>query len=84
MYRRYDRVRKYDRGEALTTEVLYDEARGGYICFYCGEDFTHSQLHGLYGGGFLPDRLLWRTRQLSTLRSESCLICELSCGRFAD
>lgn len=37
--------------------VLYDERQDGYICGYCCDDFTHSQLHATYGGDILPMRI---------------------------
>lgn len=64
--------------------VLYDERQDGYICGYCCDDFTHSQLHATYGGDILPMRIRRSNKTLKHLRDEECLLCGMSVGRSFD
>jgi hypothetical protein len=74
---------RYDQ-ETHVGEVLYDEIRDGFICAYCLDDFTHSQLHATYGGNILPITVRLSRKFLKALRNEPCLICDLPCSRFVD
>jgi hypothetical protein len=74
---------RYDQ-DTRVGDVLYDEIRDGFICAYCLDDFSITQLHATYGGNTLPIRLQPTRKLLGALRNEPCLICDLPCSRFAD
>jgi hypothetical protein len=74
---------KYDH-EKHIVQVMYDEIADGYICGYCLDDYTHSQLHATYGGNLLPLRLSRTRKTMKHLHDEDCLICGLSVARSFD
>lgn len=73
----------YD-AELHQCRVLYDEIEDRYICAYCYDDFTHSQLHATYGGDILPRHIRRSNKTMKHLRYEDCLICGLSVARSFD
>ena len=74
---------RYDNSQSVS-RVLYDEVRDGFVCAFCLDDFTHSQLHATYGGNILPTLVRLTSKTARALASEPCLICDLPCSRFLD
>jgi hypothetical protein len=74
---------RYDNLNSLS-RVLYDEIRDGFVCAFCLDDFTISQLHATYGGNILPTFVTLTNKTARALEKEPCLICDLPCSRFLD
>lgn len=74
---------RYDNSLSVS-RVLYDELRDGFVCAFCLDDFTFSQLHATFGGDILPMPIQLTSKTARALASEPCLICDLSCSRFLD
>lgn len=70
--------------ELRTIAVLYDEISRHYICAYCLDDFSFSQLHSTYGGDILPIPTFRSRKTMKHLHSEECGICGLPVSRGFD
>lgn len=76
----------YDKHDQETTapSIMYDTIHDRFVCAFCADDFTISQLHDTFGGNLLPVPMKVVHKTMRALRKEPCLICELPCSRFAD
>lgn len=74
---------RYDNSLSVS-EVIYDEISDGFVCAFCVDNFTFSQLHATFGGDILPIPVRLTSKTARALASESCLICDLPCSRFLD
>ena len=70
--------------EEYFVPVLYEEVSDQYICSFCADDFSLSQLHACYGGNHLPFIVRKTRRMIKHLRAEECLICGESVARSLD
>lgn len=70
----------YDQ-ELMRCTVMYDEINEQYICGYCLDDFSFSQLHATYGGNILPIPTFRSRKTRKHLHNELCGICGLPASR---